>query len=620
MSGAAQRARVLAIGSTLLIGLLGSAAPAAAGPATLAADDSYSAQHTVPKRVTSPAAGLLANDTVADGGTLTVTGNTRPSHGSVTVVADGTFSYLPDFNYTGADSFTYTASDGLGGTSTATVDLTMTGGDLVPYGGPQTYYTHTNATLTISDVAAGLLGPFFDPEGQAVSITAHTDPTHGVAVVNADGTFSYTPAADYAGGDTFQITVSDGNGLTKTVTAWVSTTALTSQTISFDPASIGTIPVGSSVDLTTFATASGTAGVQADVWLPSATVCTLDVGFTILTGVAAGDCWIAVYGAGGGVFSTSPQTWAKLTIGKATPVITIDPISDRLLSAGSFALPAPSADSGQPVVVGSITTDVCTVSGLTVTLLTGGTCTIEGYVIADHDYTGRTLDSSFLVTDDSVETNPPAMSTPTVALAKGTHTAAPLRVAWFGIDDSGIAAYVVEVRSGTNPAAAWLPFYTGTATSRTAAFAPGIARTFRVKAQDIHGTWSGWTTGPSVTPGLISDTSTAIKYGPGWTKATRSGDWSNNEHQTTKTGRTASYAFTGKGIALVAPVRSSGGGAATIYIDNVLRGTVSFAAAKSNTRCVLFTYGFLTSGKHTIRLVTTKAGRLAAIDGFIVLR
>src|SRR5205085_11821025 len=62
----------------------------------------------------------------ADGDTLTVTANTTPSHGTVTVNANGSLSYVPAANYAGADSLTYTISDGNGGTATATVNITIT--------------------------------------------------------------------------------------------------------------------------------------------------------------------------------------------------------------------------------------------------------------------------------------------------------------------------------------------------------------------------------------------------------------------------------------------------------------------------------------------------------------
>jgi hypothetical protein len=70
---------------------------------------------------------VLANDTDADGDTLVASVATAPAHGTAAVNADGTIRYTPAAGFSGGDSFTYTASDGRGGTSTATVNLTVTG-------------------------------------------------------------------------------------------------------------------------------------------------------------------------------------------------------------------------------------------------------------------------------------------------------------------------------------------------------------------------------------------------------------------------------------------------------------------------------------------------------------
>ncbi|MVQ48194.1 DUF11 domain-containing protein [Nocardioides sp. MAH-18] len=68
----------------------------------------------------------MANDTDADGDTLTVTGKTNGAHGTVTCTTT-TCTYTPAAGYNGTDSFTYTISDGHGGTDTGTVTVTITG-------------------------------------------------------------------------------------------------------------------------------------------------------------------------------------------------------------------------------------------------------------------------------------------------------------------------------------------------------------------------------------------------------------------------------------------------------------------------------------------------------------
>lgn len=68
---------------------------------------------------------VLGNDSDADGDLLTVTNVTQPNHGTVTINADGKLTYTPNSNWYGPDSFIYTVSDGNGGTTTATVNITV---------------------------------------------------------------------------------------------------------------------------------------------------------------------------------------------------------------------------------------------------------------------------------------------------------------------------------------------------------------------------------------------------------------------------------------------------------------------------------------------------------------
>src|SRR5439155_11517943 len=67
---------------------------------------------------------LLANDTDADGDTLSITSVSSPSPGGATVTTDGErVYYTPLPGFTSSDSFTYTVSDGRGGTATGTVTV-----------------------------------------------------------------------------------------------------------------------------------------------------------------------------------------------------------------------------------------------------------------------------------------------------------------------------------------------------------------------------------------------------------------------------------------------------------------------------------------------------------------
>ncbi len=88
-----------------------------------AGDDAYGVDEDDTLNVAAP--GVLGNDNDPDGDMLTASLVSGPTHGVLTLNADGSFSYTPNHNFEDVDSFTYTASDGLGGTDTATVTITV---------------------------------------------------------------------------------------------------------------------------------------------------------------------------------------------------------------------------------------------------------------------------------------------------------------------------------------------------------------------------------------------------------------------------------------------------------------------------------------------------------------
>ena len=72
-------------------------------------------------------------DSDIDNDTLDVTAETKPTAqgGSVTILANGTFTYTPDTDFVGQDDFTYTLNDGNSGSDTGTVTLTLTAYNLI---------------------------------------------------------------------------------------------------------------------------------------------------------------------------------------------------------------------------------------------------------------------------------------------------------------------------------------------------------------------------------------------------------------------------------------------------------------------------------------------------------
>ena len=98
------------------------APPPANNPPT-AVNDLYSTSQNTALVVAAP--GVLGNDTDADGNPLTAVLASNPAHGTLTLNANGSFTYTPAAGYSGPDSFTYKASDGTVTSAVATVSITV---------------------------------------------------------------------------------------------------------------------------------------------------------------------------------------------------------------------------------------------------------------------------------------------------------------------------------------------------------------------------------------------------------------------------------------------------------------------------------------------------------------
>ncbi len=197
-----------------------------------AGNDTYSLLHDASFAVSADT-GVLANDSSSLGLTLTATTASNPTHGTLTLNSDGSFTYVPNAGFVGADQFTYTANDGVT-SATATVTLNVT--DHAPTASAQTYSTIHDRPLTV-DAATGLLNGSADADGDPLTVvtTPATAPQHGSLTLNADGSFVYTPNAAYVGTDSFQYVLNDRalNSAAATVTLNVTDNAPTAAALTY---------------------------------------------------------------------------------------------------------------------------------------------------------------------------------------------------------------------------------------------------------------------------------------------------------------------------------------------------------------------------------------------------
>jgi hypothetical protein len=91
--------------------------------APVAKNDSYTTGENTPLTVAAP--GVLGNDTDPAKQALTAAVVAGPTHGSLALNGDGSFTYTPATGYTGTDSFTYQDNDGTATSNTATVTITV---------------------------------------------------------------------------------------------------------------------------------------------------------------------------------------------------------------------------------------------------------------------------------------------------------------------------------------------------------------------------------------------------------------------------------------------------------------------------------------------------------------
>jgi VCBS repeat-containing protein/CshA-type fibril repeat protein len=181
---------------------------------------------------------VLPNDTDVDGDTLTVTGfqvdtdgngslesftpgqtATIAGVGTIVINADGSYTFTPAKDYNGdVPVITYTITDGHGGSDSATLTL----GPVRPVDDSPRAVNDSAVTNEDTSVVIDVLANDRDPDagdtltitqinGQNISVGGSVAVTNGTVTLNADGTLSFTPSANYNGPVDFSYTVTDGH-------------------------------------------------------------------------------------------------------------------------------------------------------------------------------------------------------------------------------------------------------------------------------------------------------------------------------------------------------------------------------------------------------------------------
>ena len=176
----------------------------AVNDAPVAVDDAYNVDENTTLTVDAP--GVLGNDSDPDGDALTAVLVDDVSNGTLTLNADGSFTYTPDADFNGTDNFTYKANDGSLDSNVATVTISVNG---PPVAVNDAYNFDENTTLSVD--APGVLGNDTDPDGDALTAVLVDDVSNGTLTLNPNGSFTYTPDADFNGTDIFTYKANDGS-------------------------------------------------------------------------------------------------------------------------------------------------------------------------------------------------------------------------------------------------------------------------------------------------------------------------------------------------------------------------------------------------------------------------
>lgn len=177
---------------------------------------------------------------------ITYTIVTAPEHGTLSGSGPNR-TYTPAANYNGPDSFTYKASDGILESATATVTLTVSGVNDAPVASADVYSLDEDVPLAVP--ASGLLANDTDIDSASLTAAVVTQPASGTVSVAADGSFLYTPAANFSGAAAFTYRISDGALLSPAVTVSLTIHAVDDPPVAADDDLVAVEDVPTTLDL-----------------------------------------------------------------------------------------------------------------------------------------------------------------------------------------------------------------------------------------------------------------------------------------------------------------------------------------------------------------------------------
>jgi hypothetical protein len=329
----------------------------------------------------------------------------------------------------------------------------------------------------------------------------------------------------------------------------------------------------------------------------------------------------------------------KVSLPRPQTVITSTPASTIGLSSATFRFTSPSSGATfacrlDPVGSPHSSFKPCP-SPVTYVQLVNGTWEFEVQAISA-DGVADPTPATYKFT---VDTTPPTVSAPASPTIPAGGQLQPdgtfgVQEAWSATDGFSASSdllYTLEQRTGPSPAT--LGSFTDiqgltTAPGTTAAVIPiapgGAYHQFRVRAENQLGVSAEGPAGDAFHLHVIDSADPSITYSTGWSATTDNNAFDHTLEKAGTGGSTATLMFSGKSIAIIAPVGPTLG-SMQVCLDPPAATTnappcpsLTLHAATASERDAVYVLNGLTPGMHTIQL-TDLSGSSVALDGFVVL-
>jgi large repetitive protein len=581
-----------------------------------------------------------------DGGPLTLRLGTLPLKGAVDPfnTSTGAFTYTPAFDVTGSDSFTVIARDGAADSDPATVTIDIANN--AP--------TCTGATPPAANEDTGQAGTLAcaDPDSDALTYTVDALPAHGILVLDAGtGAWTYTPAQDWSGLDSFTAHASDGVATSNTATVSLEVTAVNdppvadARSISVEEDSaLDTIHVtgsdveGSSLTYSVLTQpAHGTlAGSAPDLtYTPTPNYNGPDA-FTFKANDGLADSQAATVSITVNDLNDKPDAKNDASGAAGFPYVAATTTTTLNVLANDIAGPKIGATLSEPNDTISITSVSAPALG-SVSIAPGGTALVydpRGCATGTDVFTYTVTDGQGLPDTATVVVtvarpgagglgNAPITDTPSVGLRSGATigSTVPVRISWCGVTKSGARLKGYRVGQSSNAGSSWPIIVTSATTGTAVNRSIGTSATYawRVRMTDNANRIGLFRTSGTTKAAILQEANASIVYAGSWgTKALSKASGGRVRFSSSPSASATITVTNTRQFGIVAP-KGRGYGSVKVWVDGVYAGAFSEKASTASYRKVLFVRSLNPGTPHTITL-RPASGTRVYLDAIVTLQ